>query len=159
MAHPPIRLCEVQGYAFRARMAMSSLARLLKQEDRAVRWRIEALELKSRFTEQFWDSEGQFVYLALDGSMRPCAVRSSNMGHCLWSQILTVEQAEKVAQILLSDSMFSGYGVRTLASQEYAYNPLSYHNGSIWPHDNSIILEGLRNYGRGAELGKNSPWP
>lgn len=156
LAIPPIRLCEVQGYAFRARMCMSSLARMLKQEERAVRWRREALELKSRFMELFWDSEGQFIYLALDGKLRPCAVRSSNMGHCLWSQIVTAEQAEKVAKILMSDSMFSGYGVRTLASEEYAYNPLSYHNGSIWPHDNSIILEGFRLYGRHAELEKLS---
>ncbi len=154
LAKAPIRLCEVQGYVFRGAMSMASLARYLGKEDLAVRFRREALEMKSRFTEKFWDSSGQFIYLALDGDMRPCAVRSSNMGHCLWSQILTPEQAMKVSQDLLSEAMFSGHGVRTLSRDEYSYNPLSYHNGSIWPHDNSIIIEGLRMYGHLPELEK-----
>jgi glycogen debranching enzyme len=156
LACVPIRLCEVQGYAFRARMGMSSMAKFLGQEDLAIRLRREALELKSRFTERFWNSEGQFVYLAIDGELKPCAVRSSNMGHCLWSQVVTTEQAQAVAQILMSDRMFSGHGIRTLSSEEVSYNPLSYHNGSIWPHDNSMIMEGLRNYGYVAELEKLS---
>ncbi len=148
LARPPIRLCEVQGYAFRARMAMSSLAHFLGKDDLATRFRKEALELRSRFTEKFWDSAGQYFYLALDGQSQPCAVKSSNMGHCLWSQICTPEQARAVTRHLMSDSMFSGFGIRTLDSGEVAYNPLSYHNGSVWPHDNSMILEGYRLYGQ-----------
>lgn len=156
LAVAPIRLCEAQGYAFRARMGMYALARLMGDEDEALRLRRNALELRSRFTELYWDSQGQFIYLALDGEMRPCAVRSSNMGHCLWSQIVSPEQAAKVSEILMSDAMFSGYGIRTLHSKEYAYNPLSYHNGSIWPHDNSLIMEGFRLYGHTAALDRLS---
>jgi len=147
LALAPIRLCEVQGYAFRARMGMASLARFLGKDELASRFRKEALELRSRFTEKFWDSAGQYFYLAIDGQARPCAVKSSNMGHCLWSQICTPEQARAVTRHLMSDALFSGFGVRTLSSAEVSYNPLSYHNGSVWPHDNSLILEGYRLYG------------
>jgi glycogen debranching enzyme len=146
-AQAPIRLCEVQGYAFRARMGMSALAKLMNREELSARLRLEALQLKSRFTDVFWSSDGNYVYLALDGKGQPCKVKSSNMGHCLWSQILKPEQARGVADHLMSESMFSGYGIRTLADTEKAYNPLSYHNGSVWPHDNAIIMEGFRNYG------------
>ena len=147
MAVAPIRLCEVQGYAFRARMGMSALARFLGQDDLAVQFRRDALALRARFTEKFWDSQGQYFYLALDGASRPCAVKSSNMGHCLWSQIATPDQARAITKLLMAEDMFSGYGIRTLSSGETAYNPLSYHNGSVWPHDNSLIMEGLRLYG------------
>lgn len=147
LAQAPIRLCEVQGYAFRARMAMSQLARVMGELELASRLRLEALQLRSRFLERFWDPDRSIVYLALDGESMPCAVRSSNMGHCLWSQILPPEHAESIAQHLMSDAMFNGYGIRTLADTEVAYNPMSYHNGSVWPHDNSIIMEGFRNYG------------
>ncbi len=152
LAQAPIRLCEVQGYAFRARMGMASLARFLGKDDLASRFRKEALELRSRFTERFWDSTGKYLYLAIDGRSRPCHVKSSNMGHCLWSQICTPEQARAVTSHLMSESMFSGFGVRTLSSEEVSYNPLSYHNGSVWPHDNSMILEGFRQYGHLAAL-------
>lgn len=152
LAQAPIRLCEVQGYGFRARMEMAVLAQLLGDQDLSVRFRREALELKSKFRERYWDSAEQFVYLALDGNSLPCAVRSSNMGHCLWSKVLTQDQAESISKMLISDSMFSGHGIRTLSSREVAYNPLSYHNGSIWPHDNSMIMEGFRYYGHTSEL-------
>lgn len=152
LAQAPIRLCEVQGYAFRARMAMAALAKLLGKSDLAARLRLEALQLKSRFIERFWDSEGNFIYLAIDGKREPCKVKSSNMGHCLWSQILNPDQAIWIGKHLMSPAMFSGYGIRTLADTEVAYNPLSYHNGSIWPHDNSLIMEGFRNYGLIPEL-------
>ena len=147
LAPSPICLCEVQAYAFRARMGMSQLARLMGDAERADALRLEALRLRSLFIERFWDSDRSIIYLALDGASQPCAVRSSNMGHCLWGQILPPEMAAEVAKHLVSDSMFSGYGIRTLADTEAAYNPLSYHNGSVWPHDNSIIMEGFRNYG------------
>ena len=152
LAKPPIRLCEVQGYAFRAKMGMSSLAQLLGEDALATRLRLSALNLRARFLEQFWDAERSYLYLALDGESRPCAVRSSNMGHCLWSQILPGDRARPIAAHLMSEEMFSGHGIRTLADTETAYNPLSYHNGSVWPHDNSLIMEGFRNYGAKAEL-------
>ena len=152
LAPPPIRLCEVQGYAFRARQAMSELAALMGDGALSSRMRIAALSLRANFGERFWDGKKQIVYLALDGAGKPCSVRSSNMGHCLWSEILTPQQANEVVGHLFSRDMFSGYGVRTLADTEVAYNPMSYHNGSIWPHDNSLIMEGLRKYGFKREL-------
>jgi glycogen debranching enzyme len=147
LAQAPIRLCEVQAYAFRARMAMSRLARALGQRRLADRLRMEALKLRSRFRERFWNSKNSSIHLAIDGQGRPCEVRSSNMGHALWGGIVDSEQAALVTRHLLSDALFSGYGIRTLADTEHRYNPLSYHNGSVWPHDNSLILEGFRNYG------------
>ncbi|OFY98517.1 MAG: hypothetical protein A2Z97_02980 [Bdellovibrionales bacterium GWB1_52_6] len=152
LATSPIRLCEVQGYTFRAKMGMSALAQLLGDSSLAERLRIEALNLRSRFMERFWDSESSYLYLALDGADQPCKVRSSNMGHCLWTQILPREHARKVSKLLMSDAMFSGYGIRTLSDTEKMYNPLSYHNGSVWPHDNSMIMEGFRLYNHRPEL-------
>lgn len=152
LAQAPIRLCEVQGYAFRARMGMSTLARLQGKTELASRLRLEALQLRAKFILEYWDAERSYVYLALDGKRNPCRVLSSNMGHCLWSQILLPEQASAVARHLVSESMFSGHGIRTLADTEIAYNPMSYHNGSVWPHDNSLILEGFRNYGLSTEI-------
>jgi glycogen debranching enzyme len=152
LADAPIRLCEVQAYAYRARLGAAELASWLGKADYAERLRFQALRLRTEFQTSFWDPAGEFVYLALDGSRRPCKVRSSNMGHCLWSGILSDVQAEKVSKKLLSESMFSGHGIRTLADTEEAYNPMSYHNGSIWPHDNSIIAQGLHFYGRTREL-------
>jgi glycogen debranching enzyme len=152
LADSPIKLCEVQAYSFRARIAMSGLAKVLGKQELAHRFRLEALQLKIKFTESYWDYQKKYVYLALDGHQNPCKVRSSNMGHCLWSEILDHDQARAVASHLMSPEMFSGYGIRTLADDEVSYNPMSYHNGSIWPHDNSMIMEGLRRYGFIAEL-------
>lgn len=156
LAQPPIRLCEAQAYSFKARMALSELAGALGDQQLSHQLRREALSLRARFNERFWDSDRGFVYLALDGEGRPCQVRSSNMGHCLWGELLYPEQAQSVVQHLFSEAMFSGYGIRTLADTEASYNPMSYHNGSIWPHDNSLIMEGLRKYGFTAELEKLS---
>jgi glycogen debranching enzyme len=147
LAEVPISLCEVQGYSFRAKSAMADLASLMGDTQLGTRLRFEALQLRHKFVERYWDGERQIIYLALDGQGKPCAVRSSNMGQCLWSEILTPHQAGEIAKHLMSDAMFSGYGIRTLADTEVAYNPLSYHNGSIWPHDNSLIMEGFRKYG------------
>ena len=152
LAPSPISLCEVQGYAFRARTGMSSLAKIMGDGELSARLRLESLRLKNRFTEKFWDARGEYIYLALDGDLQPCAVKSSNMGHCLWGQILTPPQASAIGRHLSSDSMFNGYGIRTLSAQEKVYNPLSYHNGSVWPHDNSLIMEGFRYYGMREEL-------
>lgn len=147
LANAPIRLCEVQGYVFQAKQDMARLARLMGNNELASRLRLEALQLKTQFLENFWDFKKKYIYLAIDGNQKPCEVRTSNMGHTLWSQILAPSQAKEVARNLMSEALFSGYGIRTLADTEISYNPMSYHNGSIWPHDNSIILEGFRNYG------------
>ena len=152
LALAPIRLCEVQAYAYRARLSMSALARFLGKTQLSERLRREALTLRARFLERFWNPMSRYIYLALDRDSRPCEVKSSNMGHCLWAQILTQEQAKSVTQVLMSDQMFSGHGIRTLSKEEVAYNPLSYHNGSVWPHDNSLIMEGFRLYGHLQEL-------
>jgi glycogen debranching enzyme len=152
IARAPIFLCEAQAYAYRARLGMSELARLLGQDALAARLKRQALFLKTRFEAQFWDPVQQYIFLALDGERSPCRVMSSNMGHCLWGGIVNPSQARFVSRHLLSDPLFSGHGIRTLADTEVAYNPLSYHNGSIWPHDNSLIAEGLRNYGQETDL-------
>ncbi len=152
LARAPIRLAEVQGYAFRARMAMSVLAKIMGNATLSSRLRFDALQLKARFAQHYWDASNRFIYLALDGDGQPCKVRSPNMGHCLSAQLVSPEQARNVVDHLMSPAMFSGYGVRTLADTEIAYNPLSYHNGSVWPHDNSLIMEGFRAYGHTREL-------
>lgn len=152
LADAPIRLCEVQAYAYRARIGAAELAHWIGKKELAQKLRQEALRLRAEFQASFWDPSGQYVYLALDGLRRPCKVKSSNMGHCLWGGILSDVQARSVSQHLFSKSMFSGHGIRTLADTEIAYNPMSYHNGSVWPHDNSIIAQGLQLYGRTQEL-------
>lgn len=152
LADAPIRLCEVQAYAYRARMGVAELADWSGRQEIAARTRMQALRLRAEFQEKFWDNDEQFIVLALDRFMRACRVKSSNMGHCLWGGIVSDSQARMIAQRLLSESMFSGHGIRTLSDEEISYNPLSYHNGSVWPHDNSIIGDGLRRYGCIREL-------
>jgi glycogen debranching enzyme len=146
LAIPPIKICEVQAYAFRARRAVAEMARLLGDHATAESLERQAAALKARFQERYWDAAENYVYLALDGSGVPCKVMSSNMGHCLWGKILEPRDGARVADHLMSPRLFSGYGIRTLAADEHAYNPLSYHNGSVWPHDNSMIGEGFRFY-------------
>ncbi len=144
LAEAPIRLCEAQSYSFRARTSMAELALLMGDLALSESLRKGALRFKAFFRDRFWNAEQGFVNLALDGKGDPCQVLTSNMGHCLWSRLLDAEQVDSVTRHLMGESMFSGYGIRTLADTELAYNPLSYHNGSIWPHDCSIILEGFR---------------
>jgi glycogen debranching enzyme len=146
-AKSPIRLCEVQAYAYRAFMSCAELAQFRGESAMAASLRTWAVHLRARFSDLFWDPQGEFVALALDENKKPCRVQSSNMGHCLWGGILNHEQARAVARSLLGPDLFMGYGIRTLSRKEVAYNPMSYHNGSVWPHDNSLILEGLRHYG------------
>jgi len=147
IAEPPIALCEVQGYAYAAKLAGAKLARAFGVEEFAAELELKATELQSKFNRDFWDEElGTFV-LALDGSKRKCAVRSSNPGHCLFSGIASQACATRVAKSLLGDELFSGWGIRTLGSGELRYNPMSYHNGSVWPHDNAIAAYGLARYG------------
>jgi glycogen debranching enzyme len=146
-ADPPIALCEVQAYVYAAYVARSHFAREEGDTEAAVRYREKARELRRRFNEDFWmDDVGAFA-MALDGNKRQVDSIASNMGHCLWTGIVDVERAPLVARHLVSDALFSGWGVRTLARSAGAYNPVSYHNGSVWPHDNALVIAGLVRYG------------
>jgi glycogen debranching enzyme len=147
LASGPIALCEVQGYAYAARQGMAELAVAQGEPELAARFRREAGELRQRFDAAFWCEALGTYALALDGSKRPCEVRSSNAAHCLYTGIALPERASALRAQLMGDDMFSGWGVRTLSSRERRYNPMSYHNGSIWPHDNAIAAEGLAAYG------------
>ena len=147
LAEGPIALCEVQGYVYDAKVQASKLADALGYIDRASQLRRQARSLKERFEEAFWCEESSTYALALDGQKRPCQVKTSNAGHCLYTGIASDEHARRVAETLMSDELFSGWGVRTLADSERRYNPMSYHNGSIWPHDNAMIAVGLARYG------------
>ncbi|MGM1060270.1 amylo-alpha-1,6-glucosidase [Saccharothrix sp. Mg75] len=147
IARGPIALCEVQGYAYAAYLARACLCDDFGDPDGARRWRDRAAGLKEAFNERFWLPDlGRFA-IALDGDKRPVDALASNQGHCLWSGIVDDDKAERVADSLLSPEMFSGWGVRTLATGMGAYNPMSYHNGSVWPHDNALVAAGLMRYG------------
>ncbi|HXF78542.1 MAG TPA: amylo-alpha-1,6-glucosidase [Usitatibacter sp.] len=151
LAEGPIALCEVQGYAYLARLHAARLARVLGHREEADILEREARALHAKFEEAFWCEELGTYALALDGAKRPCKVRSSNAGHLLWSGIASPERAKRVGRTLLAASSFSGWGIRTVADSESRYNPMSYHNGSIWPHDNAVIAMGLARYGMKAE--------
>jgi glycogen debranching enzyme len=141
---PPIALVEVQGYVHDAKVRTAQLYEALGDADRAARLRQEAERLRSLILERFWIDELGTFALALDGGKQPVPTATSNAGHLLWSRVPTPEQAERMARQLLGDDMFSGWGIRTLSAAHPAFNPMSYHNGSIWPHDNAIIGLGLR---------------
>ncbi len=147
IAEPPIALCEVQGYVYAAKLAAARLARVLGDVNGCCELEIQAESLRTHFEEQFWCEDLGTYALALDGRKRPCRVRASNAGHCLYTGIAAPERARRVAETLMGADSFTGWGIRTLAAAEARYNPLSYHNGSIWPHDNSIIANGLAKYG------------
>ncbi len=147
LARGPIALCEVQGYVYAARRAAARLAEVLGQPERAAALERQAAELKQKFEESFWCEEIGSYALALDGEKRQCQVRGSSAGHCLFSGIASPERAKRVAETLLAEDMFSGWGIRTVSDREARYNPISYHNGSVWPHDNAMIACGLAQYG------------
>ena len=146
LAEGPIALCEVQAYAYAAWTAAARLASV-KGDVRAAEWLERAGRLRDRFDEAFWCEPLDTYALALDKHKRPCQVRTSNPGHCLFAGIVRPEKAQRVSATLMSDGSFAGWGVRTVASSEARYNPMSYHNGSIWPHDNAVIAGGLARYG------------
>lgn len=154
LADSPIALCEVQGYVYDAKLSAAKLAKELGRESYASELNQQAEELKERFARDFWDEEKQVFVLALDGDKKPCRVVSSNAGHALFSGIAKAEHAEKLSRVLLGETMFSGWGIRTLATDAKRYNPMSYHNGSIWPHDNAMIAFGLAQYGYKNEVNK-----
>jgi glycogen debranching enzyme len=147
LAEAPIALCEVQGYVYDAYRTRAGLARMLADEESAQAWDDRAAALKEAFNERFWLPERGWFALALDRDQRQVDACASNMGHCLWSGIVDEDKAPLVAEHLLSPAMFSGWGVRTLSTAMGAYDPVSYHNGSVWPHDNAFIVAGLVRYG------------
>jgi glycogen debranching enzyme len=146
-AQAPIALCEVQGYVYDAYRTRAALARMLGEVDVAQAWDDRAAVLKEVFNERFWLPERGWFALALDRDGEPVDSCASNMGHCLWSGIVDEDKAGPVAEHLLSPAMFSGWGVRTLSTAMGAFDPVSYHNGSVWPHDNALITAGLVRYG------------
>ena len=147
LAEPPIALAEVQGYVYAAYVARAHFAREAGEEDVAGHWAEAAARLKRRFNEAFWLPDRGYYALALDGDKRPVDALASNMGHCLWTGVVDEDKAAAVAARLLGPDMFTGFGVRTLSEAMARYNPMSYHNGSVWPHDNAIIAAGLMRYG------------
>lgn len=147
LADTPIALCEVQGYVYSAKLHASKLALIFKEYEFSKELLAQAKALKINFNEKFWSDSHSCYVLALDGQKRPCRVVSSNAGHALFTGIADQEKARKLADVLLSSDMFSGWGIRTLSIAEKKYNPMSYHNGSIWPHDNALIAFGLSKYG------------
>jgi glycogen debranching enzyme len=154
LAEAPIALCEVQGYVYAAKLAASELSWALGNETLCSVLNDQAEALRKKFEEAFWCEELSTYALALDKNKSPCRVRSSNVGHCLFSGIVSTERAQRAATTLMHRDSFSGWGVRTVAAGQARYNPLSYHNGSIWPHDNSIIAAGLARYDRKDLSGK-----
>ena len=146
-AEARIALCEVQGYVYAAKTAASELATMLGNTARAGELSQQAETLRRRFEEAFWCDELSTYAVALDGNKQPCRVRTSNAGHCLFAGIATQDHAHRAATTLTDETSFSGWGIRTVASSEARYNPMSYHNGSVWPHDNSLIAAGFARYG------------
>jgi glycogen debranching enzyme len=152
-ATTPIAPCEVQGYVYDAKQRLAEIAREVWR-DRALADRLdrEAKELRRAFNDAYWiDERGGYYALALDGEKRPVDSMCSNMGHLLWSGIVPPERADAVVDQLMGEAMWSGWGVRTMSVEEAAYNPLAYHNGTVWPHDNSLIALGLARYRRWPE--------
>jgi glycogen debranching enzyme len=149
LAMPPIALCEVQGYVYAALIARGHCATEAGDVELAASLVERAEELKRRFNQDFWveTDEGGYFALGLDRDKRPIDGLGSNMGHCLWTGIVDEEKAPLVASALMNDDMFSGWGIRTLASSNGGYNPISYHCGSVWPHDNALCAAGLMRYG------------
>jgi glycogen debranching enzyme len=152
-AQAPIAPVEVQGYVYDAKLRAAELAREVWRDRKlADRLQREARELQERFEKAFWiDRRGGYYALALDGEKQQVDALCSNIGHLLWSGIVPPERVDAVVDSLMGESLWSGWGVRTMSSDDAAYNPLSYHNGTVWPHDNSLIAWGLARYGRWSE--------
>jgi glycogen debranching enzyme len=143
IAEPPIALSEVQGYVYDAKYRMASVLRSFGDAQRADRLKKEASELAKRFERTFWMPQRGFYAMALDGQKKPIEVISSNPGQLLFTRIITKERARTVTHRMMQRDMFSGWGWRTMSQDEKVFNPLSYHRGSVWPHDNSIIAHGM----------------
>lgn len=148
----PIALCEVQAYVYGAKKYGAVMATAMNEKDYAESLESSANDLKEKFNKTFWIEELGSYALALDGHKKPCKVIASNAGQCLFTGIAQPEYAKKVAEHLTGKKMFSGWGIRTLANGEARYNPMSYHNGSVWPHDNALIAYGFSKYGLQTEV-------
>ena len=148
LAEGPIALAEVQGYVYCAKQTAARCAERLGHSKQARHLKAQADELAQRFDASFWCPELGTYAMALDGNKQPCRVRSSNAGQVLFTGIAKPERAAEVADLLLRPQFFTGWGIRTIANTEARYNPMSYHNGSVWPHDNALIALGLARYGR-----------
>lgn len=146
-AKGPIALCEVQGYVFAAKLYAALMARRLGLAEKATTLAMQAERLRVNFESAFWCEDLDTYALALDGRKRPCRVIASNAGHALFTRIAKPDRAARVAARLLRPDAFSGWGIRTLASGQSRFNPMSYHNGSVWPHDNALIGMGFARYG------------
>jgi glycogen debranching enzyme len=147
LPEPPIALVEVQGYVYDAKLRMAELYRHVGQTERAAKLRREAAELRNRIRSAFWLEKLGIFALALDGRKRPIPTATTNAGHLLWSRVPSPEVARRLASRFLEPDFFSGWGVRTLSAAHPVYNPMSYHNGSIWPHDNAILVLGMALHG------------
>jgi glycogen debranching enzyme len=146
LATGPLALCEVQGYVYAARLGAARIARSLGDVPRAIALVEAAQALQARFNSAFWCADIETYAMALDGEKQPCRVRTSNAGHCLFTGIAHAERARQVVAGLGDEHLFSGWGVRTVAESELRYNPMSYHNGSVWPHENALIAAGAARY-------------
>ncbi|MBM3269924.1 MAG: amylo-alpha-1,6-glucosidase [Candidatus Sericytochromatia bacterium] len=149
-----IALAEVQGYAYDARRRMAELAEALGEPELAATWRAVAAGLREAFASHFWLPDRGYFAIALDGAGNPVDAPASNQGQCLWSGLLDLPQAQAVRDVLVGPGLFSGWGIRTLSAESPNYNPVSYHNGSVWPHDNALIAAGLARYGYVAEAAR-----
>lgn len=150
---PPIAVVEVQGYAYAAFRVMSRLAALREDKERSLAWAACARSLRAEIERRFWVPELNFYALAIDGEGQPCCVHASNAGHLLYCGVPSPERGALVANALLGERFASGWGIRTLAEGEARYNPMSYHNGTVWPHDTALCAAGIARYlGRGAVI-------
>jgi glycogen debranching enzyme len=147
LAQTPIALCEVQGYVYSAYVARSHFADLAGDDAETRKWADKADAIKAAFNERFWLPDRGWFAVALDGDKQQVDALTSNIGHCLWTGIVDEDKAAQVAEHLMSPEMFTGWGVRTLASSMGRFNPMSYHNGSVWPHDSVLVATGLMRYG------------
>ena len=143
----PIALVEVQGYVYDAKLRMAEMYQHLGYADRATELRRQAAEMRDRIRDRFWREELGTFALALDRDKRPVATATTNAGHLLWSRVPAPDEAQRVAERFLEPDFFSGWGIRTLSAAHPAFNPMSYHNGSVWPHDNAIVVLGMALYG------------
>jgi glycogen debranching enzyme len=150
----PKALCELQGYVYDAWQRMAEIFQALGKPDRAGELRAKGAKLFEQFNEAFWDEELGFYALALDGNKKKVLTVASNAGHCLWSGIVPRERAAKVVERLMAPDMWSGWGIRTLSTENPAFNPYNYQTGSVWPHDNAIIALGFKRYGFGVEVAR-----
>jgi glycogen debranching enzyme len=154
IAEPPIALIEVQGYAMRALAVASEMFARLGDHELAAAAKDKSERLRSLIDERFWERAGAFYGLALDREKNLCRVDSSNPGHLLFAEAISTERAHQICERMLQGGLFSGWGIRTLSSREHCYNPMSYHCGSVWPHDNALIGYGMALYGFHREAAK-----